>query len=133
LLVPCLTYKTPDEERKELLKRFKEGRNTVLATSRVLDEGVDVPEASVAIVLSGSGSPRQFRQRLGRILRPREGKQAILYEVLSRDTSEMGTAARRKRGMGGAGSPEAPSDGTAPETPPTPKRRGRPRRGGVPG
>ncbi|MHB8352686.1 MAG: DEAD/DEAH box helicase family protein [Thermoplasmata archaeon] len=115
LLIPCLTYKTEEEERKELLRRFKEGTNSVLATSRVLDEGVDVPEASVAIVLSGSGSPRQFRQRLGRILRPREGKQAVLYEVLSRDTSEMGTAARRKRGMGGT--PRSPE-------PPAPRARG---------
>ena len=122
LLVPCLTYKTPDEERKELLRRFKEGKNTILATSRVLDEGVDVPEASVAIVLSGSGSPRQFRQRLGRILRPREGKQAVLYEVLSRDTSEMGTAARRKRGMGGASRPPDGRTDSAPRA-----RRGRPR------
>ena len=121
LLVPCLTYKTPDEERKELLRRFKEGKNEVLATSRVLDEGVDVPEASVAIVLSGSGSPRQFRQRLGRILRPREGKQAVLYEVLSRDTSEMGTAARRKRGMGGAGRPGEERG----QTPPSPPRSAR--------
>ncbi|EQD73126.1 type III restriction protein res subunit, partial [mine drainage metagenome] len=98
---------------------FKDGRNTVLATSRVLDEGVDVPEASVAVVLSGSGSPRQFRQRLGRILRPREGKQAVLYEVLSRDTSEMGTAARRKRGMGTNGRGNA---GEARRTPTRPQR-----------
>ena len=124
LLVPCLTYKTPEEERKELLQRFKDGKNSVLATSRVLDEGVDVPEASVAIVLSGSGSPRQFRQRLGRILRPREGKQAVLYEVLSRDTSEMGTSARRKRGMGESGRvPEM--DGVRPPAPSVRSRRGR--------
>jgi superfamily II DNA or RNA helicase len=102
LLVPCMTYKTGEDERREALRRFKEGKNLVLATSKVLDEGVDVPEASVGIVLSGSGSPRQFRQRLGRILRPREGKRATLYEVLSRDTTEMGTSARRKKGMGGA-------------------------------
>ncbi len=126
LLVPCLTYKTPDEERKELLQRFKEGKNTVLATSRVLDEGVDVPEASVAIVLSGSGTPRQFRQRLGRILRPREDKQAVLYEVLSRDTSEMGTAARRKRGMGSSGRVELAGNPSPPSTPrPGPARRAR--------
>ena len=106
LLVPCITYKTGEEERREYLARFKEGRNLVLATSRVLDEGVDVPEASVGIMLSGSGSPRQFRQRLGRILRPREGKRAVLYEVLSVDTTEEGTAARRKRGMGGTARPK---------------------------
>jgi superfamily II DNA or RNA helicase len=100
ILAPCLTYKTPDEERAETLARFKDGRSRILVTSRVLDEGVDVPEASLAIVLSGSGSPRQFRQRLGRILRPGAGKVATLYEVLSVDTTEMGTSARRKKGMG---------------------------------
>lgn len=108
LLVPCLTYKTPDDERKEALARFKEGRSRVMLTSRVLDEGVDVPEASLAIVLSGSGSPRQFRQRLGRILRPGVGKKATLYEVLSIDTTEMGTSARRKKGMGSAIAGDAP-------------------------
>jgi superfamily II DNA or RNA helicase len=107
LLVPCITYKTEEMERKEFLRRFKEGRNNVLVTSKVLDEGVDVPEASVAIVLSGSGSPRQFRQRLGRILRPGQGKHAMLYEVLSRDTTEMGTSARRKKGMGALIAPSA--------------------------
>lgn len=92
----------------------------------MLDEGVDVPEASVAIVLSGSGSPRQFRQRLGRILRPREGKQAVLYEVLSRDTSEMGTAARRKRGMGRTGR-ESGNDPSPERTRTRRVPRGRPR------
>ncbi len=100
LLAPCLTYRTEEEERRETLARFKDGRSRILVTSRVLDEGVDVPEASIAIVLSGSGSPRQFRQRLGRILRPGPGKRAVLYEVLSADTTEMGTSRRRKRGMG---------------------------------
>ena len=97
LLVPCLTYKTPDEERKELLRRFKEGQNTVLATSRVLDEGVDVPEASVAIVLSGSGSPRQFRQRLGGSSGPARGSRQ------SSTRSSPGTRARWGRRPGGSG------------------------------
>jgi superfamily II DNA or RNA helicase len=63
----------------------------------VLDEGVDVPDANVAVVLSGSGSEREFTQRLGRVLRPKEnGGRALLYELVSRDTAEENVAARRR-------------------------------------
>jgi len=55
-----------------------------------------VPAASVGIVLSGSGSVREHVQRLGRILRRMEGKQATLYEVVTADTSEAGTSRRRR-------------------------------------
>ncbi len=98
-LVPALTYLTPPRERKRYLELFKEGKVMTLATSRVLDEGVDVPDASVAVVLSGSGSSRQFRQRLGRILRPSAGKSGVLYEVLASGTSEYGTSSRRRHGV----------------------------------
>ena len=66
-------------------------------TANVLDEGVDVPDANVAIVLAGSGSEREFTQRLGRILRPNEdGGRALLYEVVSRETAEERVADRRR-------------------------------------
>jgi superfamily II DNA or RNA helicase len=68
----------------------------VLATSRVLNEGVDVPEAEVAVVLSGSGTVREHVQRLGRILRPASGKQAVLYELVVAGTVEELTSARRR-------------------------------------
>ena len=55
-----------------------------------------MPEANIAVVLSGTGSTREHVQRLGRILRPRVGKFAILYEVVSRDTIEEGISRRRK-------------------------------------
>jgi superfamily II DNA or RNA helicase len=99
LLVPCITYQTSKEERKEILKNFKESKYRILVSSKVLDEGVDVPDASIGIILSGSGSTRQFRQRLGRILRPGNGKKAILYEVVSSKTVEEGTSRRRKKGV----------------------------------
>ncbi len=98
-LIPAFTYLTPAKERREYLQWFRENKIRVIATSKVLDEGVDVPDASVAIILSGSGSTRQFRQRLGRILRPAHGKQAFLYEVVARGTSEFGTSARRRKGV----------------------------------
>jgi len=62
----------------------------------VLEEGIDVPEASVGVILSGSGSKREYKQRLGRILRKREGKLAVLYEIVSKGTSEVGISRRRK-------------------------------------
>ncbi|MDQ2694403.1 MAG: DEAD/DEAH box helicase family protein, partial [Pseudomonadota bacterium] len=75
-LIPCLTHQTRVKERHALLESFKDGTYTALVTSNVLNEGVDVPEASIGVILSGSGSQREFIQRLGRILRRRDGKQA---------------------------------------------------------
>ncbi|RQD80404.1 ATP-dependent helicase, partial [Methanosalsum natronophilum] len=70
-----------------------------VVTSKVLDEGIDVPEADVGVILSGTGSGRAFVQRLGRILRKKEGKKAVLYEIVSAETSEMNTANRRKKAL----------------------------------
>ncbi len=98
-LIPCITYLTPGPERKKYLDMFRRGEVSVLASSRVLDEGIDVPDATIGIVLSGSGSTRQFRQRLGRLLRPSEGKKSILYEIVAKGTSEFGTSRRRRKGV----------------------------------
>ncbi|SEV87319.1 DEAD/DEAH box helicase [Natrinema salifodinae] len=96
-LIPTITHRTGTAERREHLERFREGTYTRIATSNVLDEGVDVPDANVAVVLSGSGSEREFVQRLGRILRPKaDGGRAILYEVISADTGEERIAGRRR-------------------------------------
>ncbi|WP_408958286.1 DEAD/DEAH box helicase [Natrinema sp. 74] len=96
-LIPTITHQTGATERREILERFREGTYTRIATSNVLDEGVDVPDASVAVVLSGSGSEREFTQRLGRILRPKsDGSRAILYEIVAAETSEEGIADRRR-------------------------------------
>ena len=95
-LIPAITHNTPVKERHETLALFRAGTYPVLVSSRVLNEGVDVPEASVAIVLSGTGTSREHIQRLGRILRPMEGKRALLYEVIAENTSEEGTARRRR-------------------------------------
>lgn len=96
-LIPCITYKTGREERTHVLDGFRAGSYQAIASSQVLDEGVDVPEANVGILLSGTGSSREFIQRLGRLLRPREGKRAILYELVARGTGEERTSYRRKR------------------------------------
>ena len=99
LLIPALTHQTPVKERHEILTYFREGKYKALAASHVLNEGVDVPDARIAILLSGTGSAREYIQRLGRVLRrgSEANKQAILYEVVTENTSEMRTSERRRR------------------------------------
>lgn len=94
-LIPAITHETNVKERKFWLDAFNKGEVLALATSKVLNEGVNIPDASVAIILSGSGSSREHIQRLGRILRKKDDKQAILYEVVARDTSEEYTSQKR--------------------------------------
>jgi DNA or RNA helicases of superfamily II len=65
----------------------------------VLDEGIDVPEANIGIIASGTGSKLAYTQRLGRILRKKEGKEAILYEIITQETTEVDTARRRKEAV----------------------------------
>src|SRR5262245_13872705 len=96
-LVPAITHQTKTKERRAILKRFHAGEYNVLVTSQVLNEGVDVPAAGVGIVLSGSGSVREHVQRLGRLLRKFEGKQAVLYEVVARGTAEEFTSEKRRQ------------------------------------
>lgn len=95
-LVPRILHDTPDDERREYLKMFREGRVRILATAMALDEGVDVPDASVAIIISGTGSHREYVQRLGRILRPKD-REAVLIEIITRRTVEPSMARRRRR------------------------------------
>ncbi len=96
-LIPCITHQTDVKERKAILEAFSSGKYRFLVTSKALNEGVNVPEANVAVVLSGSGSIREHVQRLGRILRRRQGKQAILYEVVTKGTVEEYQSKRRTR------------------------------------
>ena len=94
LLMPSITHRTPAAERQAVLERFRAGRYSKLVTGRVLNEGVDVPDANVAIVLSGTATRREYVQRLGRVLRPKEGE-AMLYELVSNETDELHVTARR--------------------------------------
>ena len=96
-LIPAITHQTPREERKEILEKFKAGEYRAIVTSQVLDEGVDVPDASMGFILSGTGSSREYIQRLGRILRKRRGKQAKLIEIVARETVETRISQRRHR------------------------------------
>ena len=98
MLIPAITHQTPRQERAEILDAFMSGRYMRIVTSQVLDEGVDVPDASLAVILSGTGSSRQFIQRLGRVLRKKGSKQARLVELVSTGTAETRLSRRRKRG-----------------------------------
>jgi superfamily II DNA or RNA helicase len=100
-LIPFITHKTGKEERQDALTGFKEGRYLAIVASKVLDEGVDVPDAELGIIVSGTGSGREFIQRLGRLLRPKRDatKKAKLIEIISSDTRETGTSVKRKKAL----------------------------------
>jgi len=106
-LIPSITHQTPVKERHAVLERFRSGAYQVLVTSRVLNEGVDVPEASVAVILSGTATEREQTQRLGRILRRARGKKATLYEVVTEGTSEE-RVSQQRRGQWTPGSQAGP-------------------------
>ncbi len=95
-LIPAITHQTRAAERKAILEGFRSGVYRAVVTTRVLNEGIDVPEAKVAVVLGGSASAREYVQRLGRVLRKRGNAQAILYEVIARKTVDEQIAQRRK-------------------------------------
>ncbi|HVX96204.1 MAG TPA: DEAD/DEAH box helicase family protein [Polyangia bacterium] len=99
-LVPVITHETKVRERSEILEGLARGPADggfgAVVTSKVLNEGVDIPAANVAVVVSGSASVREHVQRLGRILRPGNGKHAVLYELVTASTSETYTSARRR-------------------------------------
>ena len=101
-LIPAVTYQTPREERREILNNFGNSKYKVIVTSQVLDEGVDVPDASVGLILGGTGSTREYVQRLGRLLRKKEGKTAKLVEIISKETVEVGISRRRRLKTGEA-------------------------------
>jgi superfamily II DNA or RNA helicase len=100
-LIPFITHKSSKQERQDALSGFRDGRYNAIVTSKVLDEGVDVPDAELGIILSGTGSSREFIQRLGRLLRPKpdSNRKAKLIEIISSGTREIGTSAKRKRAL----------------------------------
>lgn len=99
-LIPFITHKSSKEEREDVLSGFKDSRYKAIVTSKVLDEGIDVPDAQLGILVSGTGSSREFIQRLGRLLRPKnDNNEARLIEIVSSGTSETVTSERRHRNI----------------------------------
>jgi len=99
LLVMPITHEIGRAERERVLARFRGGELSVLVSSQVLDEGIDVPDAEVAIVVGGTASERRHVQRIGRVLRPRDDKQARIYELVVTETLELAQARRRRAGL----------------------------------
>jgi superfamily II DNA or RNA helicase len=94
-LIPAVTHETKAAERKQILEGFQAGTYGALVTAKVLNEGVDVPEAKVAIVLGGTAGAREYIQRLGRVLRKAGNRQAVLFELTVRHTVDENRARRR--------------------------------------
>jgi superfamily II DNA or RNA helicase len=99
-LIMPITCDIGRKERDEVLERFRSGALRALVSARVLNEGLDVPDADVAIVVGGSLGEREHVQRVGRLLRPAEGKRALVYELVARRTTEVRQARRRRAGLG---------------------------------
>jgi len=96
-LIPLIIDKIGKCERERILDGFGAGRFRALVANQVLDEGIDVPAVKVGVVLGGFGSPRQAKQRLGRILRKSARTTAVLYEVVCQETREELRSRSRRR------------------------------------
>jgi len=96
---PVIQGATRNKEREELFDKFRRGEIKTLVVSKVANFSIDLPEASVAIQISGTfGSRQEEAQRLGRLLRPKgDGRQAHFYSIVSRDTVDTEYAAHRQR------------------------------------
>lgn len=112
--VPVLTGKTPNKKREALYAGFRSGEIPVLVVSKVANYAIDLPDANVAIEISGSfGSRQEEAQRLGRILRPKQGdNRAWFYTLCSKDTCEQGFAAHRQLFLTEQGYPYTVLDST---------------------
>ncbi|HKO50462.1 MAG TPA: DEAD/DEAH box helicase family protein [Polyangiaceae bacterium] len=95
-LVMPITCDISRAEREAALSAFRAGTLRALVSARVLNEGIDVPDADVAIIVSGTQGEREHVQRVGRLLRPVPGKRALIYQLVTRATSEARRAAERR-------------------------------------
>ncbi|HEY6558522.1 MAG TPA: DEAD/DEAH box helicase family protein [Polyangiaceae bacterium] len=98
-LIMPITCDISRGERERALSAFRSGELRALVSARVLNEGIDVPEADVAIIVGGTQGEREHVQRVGRLLRPSAGKRALVYELVTVATSEVRRAAERRRGL----------------------------------
>jgi superfamily II DNA or RNA helicase len=99
LLIPAITCDIGRAEREQVLDGLRRGRLRAVVSSRVLNEGLDLPEARVGIITGGSHGAREHVQRVGRLLRPRAGKRAVVYEIVARGTYEEQHSRRRERSL----------------------------------
>jgi superfamily II DNA or RNA helicase len=98
-LIMPLTCDIGRQERDQVLDAFRQGHLRALVSARVLNEGLDVPDADVAVIVGGALGEREHVQRIGRLLRPGPGKRALVYELVTRQTLEVSQAWRRRQGL----------------------------------
>jgi superfamily II DNA or RNA helicase len=98
-LVMPITCDIGRAERADALAAFERGDLRALVSARVLNEGIDVPAADVAVVVSAGLGEREHVQRVGRLLRPHPGKTAVVYELVARGTFEVAQSRRRRKGI----------------------------------
>ena len=96
LLVPAITCNIGQAERSEILDGLRRGRLRAVVSAQVLNEGIDLPEARVGVIVGGVKGGREHVQRVGRLLRPQPGKQALIYELVASGTHEVRHAASRQ-------------------------------------
>ncbi len=97
--VPVVTAEVKRAERDAILERYRDGRYRCVVSARVLNEGIDVPDASVAIVVGGVLGSREFIQRIGRVLRPAPGKSAVVYELVTAGTDDDKRSEQRRKSL----------------------------------
>lgn len=102
---PVLTGETDTKERRRILEEFRGAERGALVLTTVGDEGLDIPDVNVGVIVAGTGSRRQYVQRLGRLLRPGANKVARLYEIVTRGTGEESLARRRRTAFLDPGGP----------------------------
>jgi superfamily II DNA or RNA helicase len=98
-LIMPLTCDIKRKERDRILTLFKDGKLRALVSAQVLNEGLDVPNAEVGIIVAGNKGEREYVQRVGRVLRPRPGKRALVYELVVRSTPEVEQSRKRRQAL----------------------------------
>jgi superfamily II DNA or RNA helicase len=100
-LIMPITCDIARGEREQALEAFRHGQLRALVSARVLNEGIDVPDADVAIIVGSTFGEREHVQRVGRLLRPAPGKRALVYELVTAATTEVWRAAARRKALSG--------------------------------
>jgi superfamily II DNA or RNA helicase len=98
-LIPVITADVARTEREAILSAFRERKLRAICSAQVLNEGVDVPDANIGILVAGALGAREYKLRIGRLLRPGPEKRATVYELVTLDTIDEGRTRARRRSL----------------------------------